>query len=74
MNGKAGGAACVVAGLGLAAAGWRLIKSQEHPESTTGFEGPGLNRRGALMLLGNVLLGLGLVIAVIISSFFFIGG
>ena len=34
----------------------------------------GLNRRGLLMLVGNACLGLGLILAVIISSFFFIGG
>lgn len=74
MSGKACGAACIIAGASLTYAGWRLVKSQEHPAGTAGFEGPGLNRRGWLMMLGNVLLGLGLILAIIFSSFFFIGG
>jgi hypothetical protein len=74
MNGKAWGAVCVVAGLSAAFGGYKLIRSQEHPAGTTGFEGPALNRRGVLMVIGDILLGLGLVLAVIISSFFFIGG
>ncbi|MFI5345047.1 MAG: hypothetical protein ACHQ51_01615 [Elusimicrobiota bacterium] len=74
MNGKAWGAFCLVAGFATAFGGYRLIRSQEHPAGTTGFEGPSLNRRGLVMLLGNLLLALGLVVAVIISSFFFIGG
>ena len=74
MNGKAWGVVCVVAGLSTAYGGYKLIQSQEHPPGTAGFEGPGLNRRGLLMLVGNACLGLGLILAVIISSFFFIGG
>ena len=58
----------------MAFAGYKLTRSQEQPEGTTGFEGVGPNRRGLVMLLGNGLLMLGLVLAVIISSFFFIGG
>lgn len=74
MNGKAWGAVCVVAGLGLAFAGHKLTRSQEPPPGATGFEGVGVTRRGWVILAGNGLLMLGLVLAVIVSSFFFIGG
>jgi len=74
MNGKAWGVVCIVVGLSTAYAGFRLIQSQEHPPGTTGFEGPWINRRGLLMLAGYSLLGVGLILAVIFSSFFFIGG
>jgi hypothetical protein len=74
MNGRIGGLACVVAGLSLAYAGGSLIKSQEHPAGTTGFEGPRLNGRGWLTLAGYALLALGLILAIIFSAFFFIGG
>jgi hypothetical protein len=74
MNGKYWGVACIVAGLAMAYGGMRIIKSQEHPPGTTGFEGPWLNRRGMIMMVGDGLLILGLVLAIIFSSFFFIGG
>lgn len=74
MSGHLWGAVCVVAGLAMAFAGYRLTRSQERPEGSTGFEGVGVTRRGWVILAGNALLMLGLVIAVIISSFFFIGG
>jgi hypothetical protein len=74
MSGKAWGGICIFAGLSLAYGGWRLVKSQEHPAGTTGFEGPGLNGRGCIMMAGSALLVLGLILAIIISSFFFIGG
>lgn len=74
MSGKIWGTVCIVAGLATAYGGIRLIQSQEHPPGTTGFEGPWINRRGLLMMLGNILLAIGLTVAVIISSFFFIGG
>jgi hypothetical protein len=74
MNGRAWGIVCAVSGLALAFSGWKLKKSQEHPVGTTGFEGPGLNRRGLLMLSGEALLILGLILASIIAALFFIGG
>lgn len=74
MNGKAWGCVFAVGGLALAAAGWKLIKSQDLPEGAAGFEGVGLSRRGLVILAGYFLLMFGLVLAVIISSFFFIGG
>jgi hypothetical protein len=74
MSGRSWGIACVAAGLSMAYGGWRLVKSQEHPAGTAGFEGPGLNRRGWLMMTGDALLALGLILAIIVSSFFFIGG
>ena len=74
MNSKTWGALCVVLGLALAAAGWKLLKSAEHPEGTTGFSGIAPNRRGLTILAGNVLLIAGLILAAIVGSFFFIGG
>jgi hypothetical protein len=74
LNGKVWGLARILAGLSLAYGGWRLIESQEHPAGTTGFEGPGLNRRGLLMLAGYALLILGLILAIIFSAFIFMGG
>jgi hypothetical protein len=74
LNGKAWGGLCVVAGLALAAAGWKLMKSAELPEGTTGFTGVAPSRRGLTIFAGNALLIVGLVLAVIVSSFFFIGG
>lgn len=74
MSGKAWGSVCAAAGLGLACAGWRLIRSQELPEGATGFSGPGLDARGLRVMLGNALLVFGLILAFIVSSFFFIGG
>ncbi|MDE2142105.1 MAG: hypothetical protein KGJ84_06820 [Elusimicrobia bacterium] len=74
MNGKAWGWVCVGTGLATSFSGYQLIRSQEHPSGTTGFEGPRINRRGVVILMGNLLLAFGLAVAVIISSFFFIGG
>ena len=74
MTGRAWGCVFVVGGLALAAGGWKLIKSQEHPEGTTGFEGVAPNRRGLVIMAGYGALILGLILALLISSFFFIGG
>jgi hypothetical protein len=74
VSGKAWGAACVLAGLALAAGGWKVLKSQEHPPGTTGFEGLAPNRRGLALAAGYGMLILGLVLSVLIGSFFFIGG
>lgn len=74
MSGRVWGAVCVVGGLSMAAAGYKLVRSQELPEGTTGFQGVAPNRRGLAALAGYGLLMLGLILAVIISSFFFIGG
>jgi hypothetical protein len=74
LNGKAWGAVFVVVGLSLAACGWKLMKAAELPEGTTGFTGVGPNRRGLVLFAGNALLIVGLILAVLISSFFFIGG
>ena len=68
------GSACVLAGLGLAFGGWRLLKAQEPPPDATGFEGVGLGRRGLKTLAGNLLLVAGLILAVLIGPLFFIGG
>lgn len=74
MNGRAWGAVCVAAGLGLAVGGWKLVSSQEHPAGTSGFEGAAPNRRGLAIAAGYGMLVFGLILAVIVSSFFFIGG
>jgi hypothetical protein len=74
LNGKAWGVLCVAAGLTMSVAGWKLMKSAELPEGTTGFSGVAPNRRGLTILAGNVLLIAGLILAAIIGSFFFIGG
>lgn len=74
MNGKAWGAVCLTAGLSLSVAGWKLLKAQELPPGTTGFSGVTPNRRGLAIAAGYGLLVVGLILAALISSFFFIGG
>jgi len=74
LSGKIWGSVCVVLGLALAAGGWKVIKAAEPPEGTTGFSGVAPNRRGLALFAGNVMLIVGLILAALISSFFFIGG
>lgn len=75
MNGKVWGAVFLIGGLSMAAAGWKLLKAAELPPGAAGFSSfvtPG--KRGLIQLAGNGLLILGLILAFIISSFFFVGG
>lgn len=66
------GISLLISGAGVAYLGYRIEKSQEHPEGTTGFEGPGLNRRGLIMLLGSTLMIVGLILAMIMAPMMFI--
>ena len=74
MNTGIPGTALAAAGLATAYAGWRVIRSQEHPPGTTGFEGPGLNARGWKMLAGELLLVGGLILAAVIGPMLILGG
>jgi hypothetical protein len=58
---------CFIAGGSLAWVGWKILRPYDRPPQATGFSGPTFSRHLFIGLAGNVLLILGIVIAVLFT-------
>jgi hypothetical protein len=65
------GAFCILLGLAMAAAGYWMLRPYERSKDSTGFAGPIFNRHLVIATVGNLLVILGLIVAVIFGFIFF---
>jgi len=61
---------CFIAGGSLKWVGWKTLRPYDRPPQATGFSGPTFRRHLFIGLAGNVVLILGIVIAVLFTLIF----
>lgn len=70
MESKWWGVLCVVVGLALAAAGYRILQRYARPPGVTGFAGPILSRHTLIVMAAVFLVLVGLIVAIVFGLIF----
>lgn len=70
MGSKWWGVLCVVVGLAMAAAGYRILQRYERPPGVTGFAGPIVSQHTLIIVAAQFLLVVGLLLAMVFGLIF----